>query len=58
MAPMYAVRFQDEKESNIKQHRADKHDVGVTWHACTELVCEYRAKREREQPEATQSSGT
>jgi len=29
---------------HIKQHRADVHGVGVTWQACTELGCEYKAK--------------
>ena len=32
------------QEGKIKVHRANVHGIGVTWHACTELGCEYKTK--------------
>ena len=33
------------KKSNLKQHGASVHDIGVAWHYCEHPGCDYRAKQ-------------
>lgn len=36
--------YKAKKASHLKSHLAQVHNVGVTWHPCTETGCEYKAK--------------
>jgi hypothetical protein len=33
------------KYREIEEHKADVHDIGVTWHHCDQPKCEYKAKQ-------------
>lgn len=35
--------YKNKRNSNLTQHKADRHDIDVVWHSCD--VCSYRAKR-------------
>jgi len=34
-------------KGNLKRHRSDVHDIGVTWHECPEPNCSYEAKAKK-----------
>jgi hypothetical protein len=37
-------KYRAKESNNLKQHLADIHDIGVTWHTCPQAGCEYKAK--------------
>jgi len=44
--------YRAKQKSNVKQHRADVHDVGVTWHECPEPNCSHKVKQKGNNQEA------
>jgi hypothetical protein len=45
MCKQRGCKYRAKERSSIKQHLADVHDIGVTWHPCPQEGCEYKAKK-------------
>jgi glutaredoxin len=39
--------YKTKQKRTLKQHKADVHDIGVTWHHCDVSECEYKTKQKR-----------
>ena len=42
--PQEGCEYKAKQRGNIKEHLANIHDIGVTWHSCPQEGCEYKAK--------------
>lgn len=50
MEKVYVCNIEDceykcKKKSNLNRHKADVHDIGVTWHKCDIEDCDYKCKQ-------------
>ena len=37
--------YKTKKKGHLKRHKADKHDIGGTWHKCDQEGCDYKCKQ-------------
>ena len=39
--------YKTKQAGNLKKHKANKHDIGVTWHECDQPNCKFKCKEAR-----------